>query len=78
MEAAGAIFMPVTGIRSGTSFTNSRCARYWTSSMYNTIGNANANFECPQLGFNDYQYNLRVVTENRGTGRAVRLVRDLN
>ena len=78
MEAAGAIFMPVAGVRSGTSFTNSRTARYWTSSMNETIGNASGNLECYQLGFNEYLYNLRVVRENRGTGRAVRLVRDLN
>lgn len=73
LENAGAVFLPITGFREGTSIVDLDRGFYWSSNLNTTIG-----------GIYYQVYSVRVTdTEicidasiNRGCGLAVRLVQD--
>ena len=71
-ETAGAIFLPLTGKRDGTSVEqNSSCGYYWSSTAYSSNDRA----------FCVYFYNTCLYPANdkpRYIGHAVRLVKDAN
>ena len=73
LEALGAIFIPRTGRRAGTSVSNvTTYGYYWTSSWYNWNG-----FPWT-LTIQDGERYMSVSGYNNTRGNAVRLVRDVN
>lgn len=70
MESAGAIFLPIAGVRTGTTYTSGEPGRYWTS----TIGpDENTAYV---VSFSTAR-GVEIVTAPRSNGYAVRLVKDV-
>ena len=75
MSDAGAVFLPYAGKRSGTGVDLESAGCYWASDRRTNAGlDFLASYQLRFSGGN----NLRVISEYRNSGRAVRLVRDLN
>ena len=68
MEAAGAVFLPVTGSRSGTSVYYAECGYYWLST-HSSSTNAQVIYFASTSMYTNY-------STARSLGCAVRLVRD--
>lgn len=71
MENAGAIFIPVTGYRTSTSYTGAYL-NYWTSTHYTASGKTYRAYYANQNGVKSYTYS------ERSQGYAVRLVMNAN
>ncbi|MBO7073481.1 MAG: hypothetical protein J6W12_01030 [Bacteroidales bacterium] len=72
MEQKGAVFLPFTGYREGTTLKNNTTAGYYSSSENNSGDN------CKHLLFNNSGISATSSTDaKRSYGRAVRLVRDV-
>lgn len=73
MEAAGAVFLPAAGNRSGTSTSNiGSICQYWSSDEYDDT-------RARLLGFNNFNlYTPNTNSIARSTGCSVRLVMDYN
>ncbi|MDT3360442.1 MAG: DUF1566 domain-containing protein [Bacteroidota bacterium] len=71
MEAAGCVFLPITGTRTGKTISNVDRGYYWSSTAYHSD-------ERFAYGVHFYSDNLRAgnMTAGRYCGRSVRLVRD--
>ena len=70
MDAAGAIFLPASGNRSGTTFSNVGIyGYYWSSTRYSSTNSANV------LHFGNNLFNPQ-SSSNRNYGYSVRLVKD--
>ncbi|MBP5366442.1 MAG: hypothetical protein J6Y82_11090 [Bacteroidales bacterium] len=71
MEAAGAVFLPATGYREGTTVENvNKSGSYWSS----TAGTTRSDFAF-RISF--YSNQIGVGDDRRTLGRTVRLVRDV-
>lgn len=70
MAQAGAVFLPIAGVRSGKTVNSpDGYGRYWSVTPHPTAD------EVRQMTF--HYKSLRVVTEVRNSGRSVRLIRDI-
>lgn len=67
LEAAGAIFLPVTGYRNGTTYTGSTVGHYWSSTYDGT-------YTAYCLCFDGSSISVTSASNRISQGRAVRLV----
>ena len=75
MESAGAIFLPVTGQREGTTVNSSTTGLYWTSTHYeSTESPESTDKEAQTMFFNADHHGMK--HDLRYMGQAVRLVRN--
>ena len=65
LQNVGVVFLPITGIRHGTSTSNSNYGHYWSSSRYSSSSAYSLVFGKSYVGLTDY---------NRFDGHSVRLV----
>lgn len=75
LENAGAVFLPITGFRNGTSISDPSIGYYWSSTLNSTIGGVYYNVYF--LNITDSNIRLDAYT-NRSRGLAVRLVQNYN
>ncbi|MBQ8056348.1 MAG: InlB B-repeat-containing protein, partial [Paludibacteraceae bacterium] len=78
LEAEGAVFLPTSGTRYGSSVYNlNNIGSYWTSTVTNYAGDFITPEGCYGNMFQFYNY-IYTSMEHRSTGAAVRLVKDVN